>query len=200
MHRISHIKKKKEIMAKKEIVPKNMKTKNKKKNIKLPKRRSIIRGPKSTWIIYLDHVRKQNLTEHKHLNFGSLCKIMSPTWNNMNTDEKQPFVEDHKIDRLRYYNDLSNLSDIDRKILKAHKRLRRKNQKNKPKMPLSPYMRFANEIRVTIINEQPNIKFQDVGRELGKRWRSLSDIVKDSYIQAKLNEKEQMKIHVEPTL
>ena len=178
-------------------VKKNKQTKNKKKNKKLPKRKTIICGPRSTWIIYLDHIRRQKMEEHQNLNFGMLCKLMSPIWKNMNIDEKQKYVDEHKTDILRYYNDVSNLSDADKKILKAHKRLRRKNQKKKPKMPMTAYMRFANVERSNVTNEQPNIKFHDIGRELGKRWRSLSDISKDHFKQEAARERAMMKLQKE---
>ena len=186
-------------MTKKDVVSKkkNNQTKNKKKNKKLPKRKTIICGPRSTWIIYLDHIRKQKMEEHQNLNFGMLCKLMSPIWKNMNIEEKQKYIDEHKTDILRYYNDVSNLSDADRKILKAHKRLRRKNQKKKPKMPMTAYMRFANVERSNVTNEQPTIKFHEIGRELGKRWRSLSDTSKDHYKQEAARERAMVKLQQE---
>lgn len=42
------------------------------------------------------------------------------------------------------------------------------------KRKLSGYMKFAKMERKKILNKSPNMPFTAVGKELGKRWRSLS--------------------------
>lgn len=52
---------------------------------------------------------------------------------------------------------------------------KRKKDPNAPKRGLSAYMFFANEQREKVREEHPGIKFGDVGKLLGERWKSLSD-------------------------
>lgn len=51
----------------------------------------------------------------------------------------------------------------------------------KPKKPASAYMLFSKEMRPTVVEENPDMSFGEVGRELGARWRALSDDEKAKY-------------------
>ncbi|KAL3805487.1 hypothetical protein ACHAWO_002997 [Cyclotella atomus] len=48
----------------------------------------------------------------------------------------------------------------------------------KAKKPLTGYMLFAKETRPEIIKENPDMSFGEVGKELGARWRALSEAEK----------------------
>ncbi|KAK4962129.1 Non-histone chromosomal protein 6 [Elasticomyces elasticus] len=50
-----------------------------------------------------------------------------------------------------------------------------------PKRGLSAYMFFANDQRDKVRDENPGIKFGEVGKMLGERWKSLSDKQKTPY-------------------
>ncbi|PSR77666.1 Non-histone chromosomal protein 6 [Coniella lustricola] len=60
---------------------------------------------------------------------------------------------------------------------KGGKGEKRKGKKdpNAPKRGLSAYMFFANEQRENVREENPGIKFGEVGRILGERWKALND-------------------------
>ena len=47
------------------------------------------------------------------------------------------------------------------------------------KRKLSGYMKFANKHRSEVM--KPGMKVPDIGRALGKKWRSLSEAEKKSY-------------------
>jgi hypothetical protein len=57
---------------------------------------------------------------------------------------------------------------------------RRNNRKNNTmsggasKRKMSPYMRWANKERKSVMTAMPNARVPDIGRELGRRWRALS--------------------------
>jgi structure-specific recognition protein 1 len=46
---------------------------------------------------------------------------------------------------------------------------------DKPKRPLTSYINFCNATRAGIAASNPSFKFTDIGKELGARWRNLSD-------------------------
>lgn len=45
----------------------------------------------------------------------------------------------------------------------------------------SGFMKFSSKERKSVMADNPNMEFADVGRELGKRWRALSDAEKKRY-------------------
>ena len=52
---------------------------------------------------------------------------------------------------------------------------------DKPKKPLSGYMKFAKERRPTLLKEKPDLSFGEVGKTLGAEWRGMSDAAKAKY-------------------
>ncbi|KAK6391460.1 Non-histone chromosomal protein 6 [Oleoguttula sp. CCFEE 5521] len=50
-----------------------------------------------------------------------------------------------------------------------------------PKRGLSAYMFFANDQRDKVREDNPGIKFGDVGKILGEKWKGLSDAQKKPY-------------------
>jgi len=54
-------------------------------------------------------------------------------------------------------------------------KVKRKKDPNAPKRGLSAYMFFANEHRDKVREENPGIKFGDVGKLLGEKWKELTD-------------------------
>lgn len=52
---------------------------------------------------------------------------------------------------------------------------KKKKDPNAPKRGLSAYMFFANEQREKVREENPGIKFGEVGKMLGERWKALSE-------------------------
>ncbi|KAL7446057.1 hypothetical protein ACHAXH_009669 [Discostella pseudostelligera] len=49
------------------------------------------------------------------------------------------------------------------------------------KKKLTGYMVFAKEMRPKVLEENSGLSFGEVGKELGKRWRALSDEAKAAY-------------------
>jgi len=56
-----------------------------------------------------------------------------------------------------------------------------KKDPNAPRRGLSAYMFFANEQREIVREENPGIKFGDVGKMLGQRWKNLPEDDKAPY-------------------
>ncbi|KAI9929014.1 Non-histone chromosomal protein 6 [Aspergillus wentii] len=58
---------------------------------------------------------------------------------------------------------------------------RKKKDPNAPKRGLSAYMFFANDMRDKVREENPGISFGQVGKQLGDRWKNLSDADRRPY-------------------
>ncbi|KAF2500020.1 hypothetical protein BU16DRAFT_522875 [Lophium mytilinum] len=55
------------------------------------------------------------------------------------------------------------------------KKKKAKKDPNAPKRGLSAYMFFANEQRDKVREDNPGIKFGEVGKMLGEKWKALSE-------------------------
>ena len=51
----------------------------------------------------------------------------------------------------------------------------------KKKRPLSGFMKFSQQHRAQVKEENPDISFGEVGRKLGEMWRALSDEEKEAF-------------------
>lgn len=74
--------------------------------------------------------------------------------------------------------------DGDANVMEGGKRARKQKQEGgKKTRKLSPYMKFAQEARKNIVAEHPEWKSDiiKVGKEIGQRWRGLSDAEKAKY-------------------
>ena len=52
---------------------------------------------------------------------------------------------------------------------------------NAPKKPLSGFMKFSQEHRATVKEENPDLTFGGIGKKLGDMWRALSSGEKAAY-------------------
>ncbi|KAH8732364.1 non-histone chromosomal protein 6 [Phaeosphaeriaceae sp. PMI808] len=58
---------------------------------------------------------------------------------------------------------------------------KKKKDPNAPKRGLSAYMFFANEQREKVREDNPGIKFGEVGKLLGEKWKALSEKQRTPY-------------------
>lgn len=68
---------------------------------------------------------------------------------------------------------------------------------NKPKAPLSSYMRFVSEKRASIREEHPDAGIGEIAKVAGAMWREVSDEDKSGYEQAYLEERKEYNIIME---
>ena len=64
---------------------------------------------------------------------------------------------------------------------------------NAPKKPKSSYLVFCNIERDILRKERPDIDFKEMSRELGKKWKLLSDIEKKHFNEIYEKDKESFK-------
>lgn len=62
---------------------------------------------------------------------------------------------------------------------------------NKPKAPLSSYMRFVNEKRASIKEDNPGAGIGDVAKIAGKMWKEVTDEEKTGYEEAYKKERKE---------
>ncbi|KZM18271.1 DNA binding, bending [Ascochyta rabiei] len=64
---------------------------------------------------------------------------------------------------------------------KADSGKKKKKDPNAPKRGLSAYMFFANEQRDKVREDNPGIKFGEVGKMLGEKWKALTEKQRTPY-------------------
>jgi hypothetical protein len=111
-------------------------------------------------------------------------------YKNLTPEEKATWEARATQDKARYDRDLANYSPPpghDARGVLIEDPRPRKRSKRVPKDPDMPkrasgaYVFFTNEMRPKVMAEYPNIKFVDLGKVLGERWRALEPEEKKRY-------------------
>lgn len=175
------------------MVKRTVTTKEKKKKSQKPKlisKKKIICGVRTSWIYFCNKHRQELKQQYPNLPFGDLCKKLAPRWKALNNQEKQKYIDMQIKDQRRYTDRYNSLSKQELSMLRKHKRIAKKKKKQLPKSVLSSYMYFVMENRKNIKNSNPNISFQDIGRQLGKVWNNLNQSEKQVYINMNIADKQ----------
>jgi hypothetical protein len=148
--------------------------------------------PRTSWILFAQDKRdeiKKLLEKDGAVSFGDVCRHLAQEWKSLPAEEKTPYVEKYQQDRERYKQDLSQLTKDDLAMLRKHRRARKLKHRSMPTSPRSAYMIFTMDMRPTVVEQNPQISFQDVGRELGRLWHVMSVESKQVYQQRALDDK-----------
>lgn len=144
----------------------------------------------SAYLLYQNSMRDQFKRDNPGMTFGQLAKYTSHMYRNLTPEEKQTWDDRASADKARYEAQLSAYKpppghDPRGNMVSSAKP--RKRSKRTPKDPNAPkrasgaYVFFTNEMRPVVMREYPGIKFVEMGRLLGERWRALSPHQKKRY-------------------
>ncbi len=64
---------------------------------------------------------------------------------------------------------------------------------NKPKRALTGFMFYSKERRQMVMQENPDMKFVDIGKKLGDEWKAMSKEAKQPYEDLAVKDKERYK-------
>jgi len=137
----------------------------------------------STYLLYQNAMREQFKRENPGMTFGQLAKYTSHMYKNLTPEEKGTWEARAARDKARYDSEISNYvpppgHDARGVLIEDHRP--KKKGKRTPKDPLAPkrasgaYVFFTNDMRPKVFVEFPGIKFVELGRLLGQRWRALT--------------------------
>jgi hypothetical protein len=154
------------------------------KDINAPKRNM------SAYLLYQNAMREQFKRENPGMTFGQLAKYTSHMYKNLTPEEKATWEARSQQDKARYDAEISAYvpppGHDSRGVLIDDQRPRKRNKRS-PKDPSAPkrasgaYVFFTNEMRPKVLQEYPGIKFVELGKVLGERWRALSAEEKKKY-------------------
>lgn len=157
-----------------------------KKDINAPKKNM------STYLLYQNGMRETFKRENPGMTFGQLAKYTSHMYKNLTSEEKSMWESRAAQDKIRYDTAIAAYipppgHDSQGVLIVDHHTSKRKRSKRSPKDPLAPkrasgaYVFFTNDMRPKVFAEFPGIKFVDLGRVLGERWRALQPEEKRCY-------------------
>eukprot|EP00550_Attheya_septentrionalis_P012115 CAMPEP_0198303606 /NCGR_PEP_ID=MMETSP1449-20131203/56973_1 /TAXON_ID=420275 /ORGANISM="Attheya septentrionalis, Strain CCMP2084" /LENGTH=341 /DNA_ID=CAMNT_0044006101 /DNA_START=449 /DNA_END=1474 /DNA_ORIENTATION=- len=136
----------------------------------------------SAYLLYQNAMRDQFKRENPGMTFGQLAKYTSHMYKNLTPEEKATWDARAAQDKARYDAQISAYvpppgHDARGNMIEDHRP--RKRTKRGPKDPNAPkrasgaYVFFTNEMRPQVMREFPGVKFVEMGRILGERWRAL---------------------------
>ena len=120
--------------------------------------------------------RKRIVAENPSMksDIGGVAKLVGKAWKALSEAEKAKYAKKGASMKTK------------KKAKKAAKEeeeggKKKKTRKSGKKRALSGFMKFSMKERPSVMKENPNIEFGAVGKELGKRWRALSEAEKKKY-------------------
>lgn len=162
------------------------------KDVNAPKRNM------SAYLLYQNAMREQFKRENPGMTFGQLAKYTSHMYKNLTPEEKATWEARAQQDKARFDTEISSYipppGHDARGVLIEDLRPKR-HKKRGPKDPQAPkrasgaYVFFTNEMRPKVLRDHPGIKFVDLGKELGERWRALTPDEKKRYEEMASNDK-----------
>jgi high mobility group protein B2 len=154
------------------------------KDVNAPKRNM------SAYLLYQNAMREQFKRENPGMTFGQLAKYTSHMYKNLTPDEKSTWEARAGQDKVRFDTEISAYvppPGHDARGVLIEDVRPRKRSKRGPKDPSAPkrasgaYVFFTNEMRPKVLTEYPGIKFVELGKVLGERWRALTPEEKKRY-------------------
>jgi len=138
----------------------------------------------SAYLLYQNAMRNQFRKDNPGMTFGQLAKYTSHMYKNLTAEEKSIWTERAEQDKIRYDNEMSLYTpppghDAKGNLIVEESRPRRRNRRapkdpDAPKRASGAYVFFTNEMRPEVMKQFPGIKFVEMGRILGERWRALT--------------------------
>ena len=128
------------------------------------------------FMAFAQQERKKIIAENPSLksDIGKVGKMLGERWRKMSDGEKAKY---------------KGMAGPTRKASKKSRKVdteapaRKEKKSRKGTRKLSGYMKFVKAERARVISENPKLKsdIMAVGKEMGKRWRSMSDAEKAKY-------------------
>lgn len=140
-----------------------------------------IKRPRSSFMYYSQSVRDEVKKAHPEATFGQIGKEIGKKWHKLTDAEKAPFVKKAAEDKVRY----------DAVKADAPKRKSKKKVKDESyvKRPLSSYMYYSQKVRAEVKKAKPDATFGEIGKQIGKQWKALSDADKKPFVEMAAKDK-----------
>lgn len=180
------------------VTPRTAKSGKAERDVNAPKRNL------SAYLLYQNAMRDEFKRENPGMTFGQLSKYTSCMYKLLSPEEKASWVTRAEQDKLRYEKELEDYTpppghDARGNLIEEHRPRKRNKRPQKdpfaPKRASGAYVFFTNEMRPMVMKQFPGIKFVEMGRILGERWRALTPEEKARY--EKLAQEDKVRFQLE---
>lgn len=120
---------------------------------------------KSSYILFCADLRSKVIKENPVFSTTDVMKELGSKWRSISDKDKSKYTKLSEKDKQRYETELKKYND-------KHPEL--ENKKPKSTRKRSGYLVFCQETRPKVKADQSELTSQEVTKELGKRWKSLS--------------------------
>lgn len=140
--------------------------------------------PLSSYMIFCQENRASIVAKNPEASAKDIMSIFGVEWKKV--DDKSSYEEkankmkeeyQHKLEQWKkeHHSDDDSDEKKDEKKASKVKSDDEDEKEDKPKRPVSPYIRFCSEKRDEVKSSYPDLKPVDVTRKLGEMWRSLNE-------------------------
>ena len=163
----------------KSLFSKSKKDKKDKKDKSAPKK------PKTSYIFFCQKIRSEIKEENPEINTREIMREMGRRWKDL--EDKSEFITLSEEDKVRYEEEIKNYvpsetsnfekpkSEKKPKKTTTTEKPKKTTTTEKPKKPKTAYIIFCQEKRPEIKNENPEMSAKEITKELGRRWKELSE-------------------------
>jgi len=143
---------------------------------------------RTTAYAYFVMAEKEQYTKDnpgKKINFGDFSKLCGQKWQTMDENQRQDHEEKASADKIRYENEMANYVPPEGYSNGRNKKApKRKKDPNAPKRPQTAFFVFSAKHRDEVKGELGDgARVGDIAKELGRRWKDLTDEDKIEYSQ-----------------
>lgn len=151
----------------------NKKEINKKE--KKPKDKNAPKRAKNAYMFFCDETRPK--LKKDGLDFKDTASKLGEMWGKLNDKQKKKFNDKAEEDKKRYEEEMVNYTPAEEENEDDKKSKKGKGEKRGK----SGYQLFCAEMRPVIKNENPDIDFKEMNKELGSMWSKLNQSEKDQW-------------------
>jgi len=133
--------------------------------------------PMTPWIGFLNDYRSQNKSENRKPT--ETMKLASAKWKVMSSAEREPWDKPYEAAKAKYQVEVKEYVD-------SGKRDAWKRDPEKPKRPMSGYLRYAQTLRA----QNSHLSICEQSKAAGAKWKSLSEAERQEHNMVYKKEKE----------
>eukprot|EP00591_Stephanopyxis_turris_P011797 CAMPEP_0195511282 /NCGR_PEP_ID=MMETSP0794_2-20130614/3661_1 /TAXON_ID=515487 /ORGANISM="Stephanopyxis turris, Strain CCMP 815" /LENGTH=310 /DNA_ID=CAMNT_0040638849 /DNA_START=193 /DNA_END=1125 /DNA_ORIENTATION=+ len=140
----------------------------------------------SPYLLYQNAMRDTFKREHPSMTFGQLSKYTSHMYKNLTPEEKLVWEKASEADKQRFGIEMASYTPspgfdengmkrlLDLPNFPKKKKGKKYRDPHAPKRAKGSFVMFTDVMRPKILEENPHIKFIEMGHLLGERWRALT--------------------------
>ena len=123
------------------------------------------------YIVFSMEKRKELIAENPAMksDIGGVSKLIGKAWKELSAAEKEKYSKKGASMKTKKKSKKTKKTKVSDDVEV------KKTRKSGKKRALSGFMKFCQKERASVMKENPDIKFTEVGKELGKRWQALSE-------------------------